>query len=105
MLGTTQLNSILFADHVTFNNGSMKCAHTRQRMTKNDNNNKQEGHDGPVSLHWLILGNLFNSLPHDKNVFSSKFKAFADDKLIVTEELKCVLGSVGNIAGKGESTG
>ena len=22
---------------------------------------KQEGHDGPVSLHWLILGNLFKT--------------------------------------------
>ena len=23
--------------------------------------NKQEGHDGPVSLHWLTLGNLFKT--------------------------------------------
>ena len=22
---------------------------------------EQEGHDGPVSLHWLILGNLFKT--------------------------------------------
>ena len=22
---------------------------------------KQEGHDGPVSLHWLIFGNLFKT--------------------------------------------
>ena len=27
-----QLNSILFADHVTFNNGYMKGTHTRQKM-------------------------------------------------------------------------
>ena len=25
------------------------------------NNEKQEDHDGPVSLHWLILGNLFKT--------------------------------------------
>ena len=25
-----ELNSILFADHITFNNGYMKCAHTIQ---------------------------------------------------------------------------
>ena len=29
MLGTIQLNSILFADHITLNNGYMKRAHTR----------------------------------------------------------------------------
>ena len=22
---------------------------------------QQEGHDGPVSLHWLLLGNLFKT--------------------------------------------
>ena len=27
----------------------------------NDAIQKQEGHDGPVSLHWLILGNLFKT--------------------------------------------
>ena len=27
---------------------------------------KEEGHDGPVSLHWLILGYLFNPLPDNK---------------------------------------
>ena len=32
-----QLNSILHADHITFNNRYMKCAHTRQRMTNNNN--------------------------------------------------------------------
>ena len=42
MLGTTQLNSIFFADHITFNNGSMKRAHIRQRMTNNHNNNKRK---------------------------------------------------------------
>ena len=37
---TTQLNSILFADHVSFNNGYMKYTHARQKLT-NNNNNKQ----------------------------------------------------------------
>ena len=35
----------------------------------------------------------------------SKLKAFADDKTIVTEKLKCVLGKLENIMGKGENTG
>ena len=42
MLGTTLLNSILFADHITFNNGKMKRAHTRQRITNNNNNKKRK---------------------------------------------------------------
>ena len=35
----------------------------------------------------------------------SKLKAFADDKIIVTEKLKFVLGIVENIVGKGENAG
>ena len=42
MLGTTPFNSIFFADHIIFNNGYMKHAHTRQRMTNDDNNNKRK---------------------------------------------------------------
>ena len=42
MMGTTQLNSIFFADHILVNNGYMKHAHTRQRMTSNNNNNKRK---------------------------------------------------------------
>ena len=42
MLGTTQLISILFADHITFYNGYMKRAHTRQRMANDNNNNKRK---------------------------------------------------------------
>ena len=42
MLCTTQINLILFADHITFNNGYMKRAHTRQRMSNNNNNNKRK---------------------------------------------------------------
>ena len=29
---------------------------------------KQEGHDGPVSLHWLILGNLFKTLDPEEEL-------------------------------------
>ena len=42
MLGTTQLNSILFADYITFNNGHMKRAHTRQKMINNNNNKRKQ---------------------------------------------------------------
>ena len=37
-----QLNSISFADHITFNNRYMKRAHTRQRMMNDNNNNKRK---------------------------------------------------------------
>ena len=40
MLGVTQLN--FFADHIIFNKGYMKHAHTRQRMTNNNYNNKRK---------------------------------------------------------------
>ena len=43
MLGTTQLNS--FADRIIFNNGYMKHAHTRQKMTNNNNNIKENKFD------------------------------------------------------------
>ena len=39
-----QLNptQFYFADHITFNNGYMKHAHTRQKMTNNSNNKKRK---------------------------------------------------------------
>ena len=37
---------------------------------------------------------IFNSLPNDKILDQSKFKAFADDKINVTQKLKFVLGRV-----------
>ena len=44
------------------------------------------------------------SLPiNDKILNWSKLKAFAKDKMNVTEKLKLVLGRVENIMGKGES--
>ena len=47
----------------------------------------------------------FNSLTNDKILDSSKLKAFAGDKINVTEKLKFVLGRVENIVGKGENAG
>ena len=57
---------------------------------------------------WTILQLseiTFNSLPNDKVLDWSKLKAFADDKLNVTKELKFVLGREENIVGKGENAG
>ena len=48
---------------------------------------------------------MFNSLPHNKILDWSKFKAFADNKINVTEKLKFVLGRVESIVGKGENAG
>ena len=46
-----------------------------------------------------------NTLPDDKNLDQAKSKAFADDKINVTEKLKFVFGRVENIVGKGENAG
>ena len=61
-------------------------------------------------MHCLHSGNAihiytFNSLPFDKILDWSKFKAYADNKINVTEKLKFVLGSVENIVGKGKNAG
>ena len=47
----------------------------------------------------------FNSFPNDKILDSSKFKAFADDKIIVTKIAKLYIDKVENIAEKGENAG
>ena len=47
----------------------------------------------------------FNSFPKDKILKQSRFKVVADDKIIVTQRLKFVLGRIENIAGKGENAG
>ena len=52
----------------------------------------------------LSSGNGY-SLPNNKILLLSKFKAFADDKIILTQELNFVLGRVENIVGKGENAG
>ena len=46
-----------------------------------------------------------NSLPYDKILDWSKLKAFADDKINVTEGLKSALGREENIMRKGENAG
>ena len=48
---------------------------------------------------------FFNPLPNDKILDLSKFKAFADDKIIVTQKSKFSLGGIENIVGKGENSG
>ena len=48
---------------------------------------------------------MVNPLPNDKILDWSKLKAFADDKINVSENLKFVLGRVENIVGKGENDG
>ena len=45
------------------------------------------------------------SVPNDKILDWSKLKAFADEKLIVTEKLKFGMERVENIVGKGENAG
>ena len=46
-----------------------------------------------------------NSLPNDKILDWSKFKAFVDDKINVIEKFKFVFGKVANIEGKRENAG
>ena len=51
------------------------------------------------------IKDMLNSFPNNKISDRSKLKAFADDKIDVTENLKFILGRVENIAGKGENAG
>ena len=46
-----------------------------------------------------------NSLPNDKILDKSKFKALADDKINVTEKLKFGSERIENIVGKGKNAG
>ena len=48
---------------------------------------------------------LINSLPSDKFLNLSKFKAFGDDKINVTEKMKFVFAKVKIIVGKRENAG
>ena len=50
---------------------------------------------------------MFNSLPNNKFLDWSKLKAYAEDKINVTQKLKFELGRVylENIVGKGENAG
>ena len=45
------------------------------------------------------------TLPNNKILDLSKLKVFADDKIIMTQNLNFVLGRVENIVGKGENAG
>ena len=45
------------------------------------------------------------TLPNNKMLDQSKFKAFTDNEIIVTQKLKFMLGRVKNIAGKRENAG
>ena len=47
----------------------------------------------------------FNSLPNNKFLDWSKFKAFADYKINMTKKLKIDLGRVENFVAKGENAG
>ena len=48
---------------------------------------------------------MVNSLPRDKNLDRTKFRAFADDKLNVAKIAISVSDRVENIVGKGENAG
>ena len=54
---------------------------------------------------YKITGISVNSLPNNKILDQSKFKAFVDDKINVTKELEFVSGRVENIVGKKENAG
>ena len=51
------------------------------------------------------LAGLVKSLPNNKFLDWSNLKAFAYDKINMTQKLKFVLGWVENIVGKGENAG
>ena len=59
----------------------------------------QSNDQGPYSP------NILNPLPDDKFLDWSKLKAFADEKINVTQKLNFVLGSRENIMGNGENAG
>ena len=48
---------------------------------------------------------VFNSIPNNKILDRSNFKAFADDIMNLNKKTKLVLGGVENIVGKGENAG
>ena len=57
------------------------------------------------SLSYKNLATVINCLPNDKILDWSRLKAFADDKINVTKELKFVLGREENVVRKGENAG
>ena len=57
----------------------------------------------PGASKGVIVWEWVNSSPNDKILDFSKMKALADDKIIVADKLKFVLGRVENIVGKEEN--
>ena len=53
----------------------------------------------------FVVCKTVKPLQNDKKFYWSELKAFADDKINATENLKFVLGRVENIVGKGENAG
>ena len=53
----------------------------------------------------LVVINIVNSLPNNKNLDRSKLKAFADAKINVTEKLKSVWEAKETLWKKGENAG
>ena len=62
-------------------------------------------HNTIPNFHNSVDAALFNSLQNDKSLDLSKLKAFADNKIKLTEKFRFGLGMVENIVGKGESAG
>ena len=52
-----------------------------------------------------VFFHTLKSMPKDKVLDFSKFRAFADNKIIVTQNFKFTLERVENIVGKGENAG
>ena len=68
---------------------------------------KPKGHCGGISVSQkqLVFHDIFqafNSLPNAKLLDWSKLKAFASDKLYLSEKLKYAFGRVKKIVGKGD---
>ena len=59
----------------------------------------------PGASKGVIVWEWVNSLPIVKTLDWFKFKAFADDKIKVNEQLKFAVGRIENIVGKGENAG
>ena len=53
----------------------------------------------------ICISGLINPLPDNKSLDWSKLKAFADNKLIVTQNIKVVFHRIENIVGKEENAG
>ena len=57
----------------------------------------------PVASKGVIVWEWVNSLPNDKMLDLSKFKAFADDNSNVAKMAKFVIDRIENISGRGEN--